>query len=82
MSLLKKLLFSKAKKFRVIRKVLKSLLYLSFIIFSEERERRKNKIKKNVQAERDFAKKAEERKRKQSNVESVDEVKSRKKSKE
>lgn len=82
MSLLKKLLFSKAKKFRVIRKVLKSLLYLSFIIFSEERERRKNKIKKNAQAERDFAKKAEERKRKQSNVESVDEVKSRKKSKE
>jgi hypothetical protein len=82
MSLLKKLLFSKAKKFRVIRKVLKSLLYLSFIIFSEERERRKNKIKKNAQAERDFAKKAEERKRKQSNVESVDDVKSGKKSKE
>jgi len=82
MSLLKKLLFSKAKKFRVIRKVLKSLLYLSFIIFSEERERRKNKIKKNAQAERDFAKKAEERKRKQSNVESVGEVKSGKKSEE
>ena len=70
MNLLKKLLFSKAKKFRVIRKVLKSLLYLSFIILSEERERRKNKIKKNAQAERDFAKRADERKRKLNNEES------------